>query len=211
MYAQYKNNTTLMRLVVERKIYDITRMLLACGAEPDVKDYCGRTPLHLLLTNGFSSNHDSISDLARLLLDHGADVNARGKCHATPLLLAIERYMNTVARILLERGADPNVKNSRGKTPLHLLLERRYFHYHNFNGVLIVERLLLERGADVNAQDEDNTTPLYLAYSHRRFEIALVILDSTNTEKDGHRERSYITLEGEYSSQEKGLDVSRLH
>ena len=205
VYAQYKGNTTLMRSVVERKIYDITRMLLARGAEPNMKDYCGRTPMHLLLTNGFSSNHDSISDLARLLLDHGADVNARGKCHAAPLLLAIEWHMDDITRILLERGADPNVKNTRGKTPLHLLL-KRHLHYHDdINDILIVERLLLERGADVNAQDEDNTTPLDLAYRHRRFEIALVILDSTNTEKDRHQAQSYMTLEGEYSSQEKLL------
>ena len=161
--------------------------------------------MHLLLTNGFSSNHDSISDLARLLLDHGADVNARGKCHAAPLLLAIEWHMDDITRILLERGADPNVKNTRGKTPLHLLL-KRHLHYHDdINDILIVERLLLERGADLNAQDEDNTTPLYLAYRHRRFEVALVILDSTNTEKDVHRAHSYITLEGECSSQEKVL------
>ena len=195
-----------MRLVFERKIYDITRMLLACGAEPNVKDYCGMTPMHLLLTNGFSSNNDSIiSDLARLLLDHGADVDARDQCHATPLLLAIEWHMDYIALILLERGADPNVKNTRGKTPLHLLLERDFHDHDYINGVLIVERLLLKRGADVNAQDEDNRTPLYLAYRHRRFEIALVILDSTNTEKDGHRAQSYMTLEGKYSSQEKLL------
>ena len=204
VFAQYKDNTTLMRLVFERKIYDITRMLLACGAEPNVKDYCSRTPLHLLLTS-FSSNHDSISDLVCLLLDRGADVNARGKCHATPLLLAIERHMNDIARILLERGADPNVKNTRGKTPLHLLLERHFHDHDDINGVQIVERLLLEHGADVNAQDKDNTTPLYLAYRHRRFEVALVILDSTNTEKDGNRAQSCITLEGEHSSQEKVL------
>ena len=204
VFAQYKDSTTPMHLVFERKIYDITRMLLACGAEPNVKDYCGRTPLHLLLTS-FSSNHDSISDLACLLLDYGADVNARGQYHATPLLLAIERHMNDIARILLERGADPNVKNTRGKTPLHLLLERYFHDYEDINSVLIVERLLLERGADVNAQDEDNITPLYLAYRQRRFEIALVIIDSTNTEKDVHLAQSYITLEGEYSSQEKVL------
>ena len=203
--AQCNNNTNPMGLAVERNMYDITRMLLACGAEPNVKDYCGRTPLHLLLllTSGFPGNYDS--DFARLSLDHGADVNARGQYHATPLLLAIERHMNDTARILLERGADPNVKNTRGKTPLHLLLERYFHDYEDINSVLIVEQLLLERGADVNAQDEDNITPLYLAYRQRRFEIALVIIESTNTEKDVHLAQSYITLEGEYSSQEKVL------
>ena len=153
--AQYKDNSTPMRPVVDRMMYDITRMLLACGAEPNVKDYCGRAPLHLLLINDFFINHDSISDFTHLLLDHGADVNARDQCHDTPLLLAVELHRDNIARIFLERGADPNVKNTRGKTPLHLLLERHFHDHDDINDVLIVERLLLERGAAVNAQRSD--------------------------------------------------------
>jgi ankyrin repeat protein len=197
--AQDKYNTIPLLQAIKRKMYDITRILLAWGAEPNVKNDGGKTPLHLLLEGEFS-NDDDIPDLARLLLEHGADVNAQDQTHATPLLLAAERHMDDIARILLERGADPNVKNIRGKTPLHLLLER-YFHDHDdINDILVVERLLLERGADVNAQDEDNTTPLYLAYRHRRFEIAQIILDRASTEIYRHRARSYMILEGEYNS-----------
>ena len=196
--AMGKDTTTPVLLAIELKMYDITRMFLARGAEPNVKNYCGSTPLHLLLQSDFS-NDDDIPDLARLLLDRGADVNAQDQNHATPLLLAAERHMDDIARILLERGADPNVKNTRGKTPLHLLLERYFDDHDDINHILVVERLLLERGADVNAQDEDNTTPLYLAYRHRRFEVAQIILDPANAEKDRYRASAqlYITSEGE--------------
>ena len=194
--AMGKDNATPVLLAIERKMYDVTRMLLACGAEPNVKNYYGRTPLHLLLESDFS-NDDDIPDLTRLLLDHGADANAQDQNRATPLLLAAERHMDDIARILLERGADPNVKNTRGKTPLHLLLERHFDDHDDINHILVVERLLLERGAAVNAQDGENTTPLHLAYRHRRFEIAQVILGRTNTEKYLHRVQSYTTLEGE--------------
>ena len=196
--AMGKDNTTPVLLAIERKMYDVTRMLLARGAEPNVKNYYSSTPLHLLLQSDFS-NDDDIPDLARLLLDRGADVNAQDQNHATPLLLAAERHMDDIARILLERGADPNVKNTRGKTPLHLLLERYFDDHDDINHILVVERLLLERGADVNAQDEDNTTPLYLAYRHRRFEVAQIILDPANAEKDRYRASAqlYITSEGE--------------
>ena len=205
--AMDKDHTTPLLLAVQRKMYDITRNFISRGAEPNVKNDRGATPLHLLLEGDFS-NEDDIPDLARLLLDHGADVNARDKNHATPLLLAAEEHMNDIAQILLERGADPNVKNTQGKTPLHLLLERNFHDHDNIDDVLVVERLLLDHGADVNAQDEENTTPLYLACCHRRFEIAQIVLNRFNAEKDLHPARSCITLEGEYNFKNK---VSIIH
>jgi ankyrin repeat protein len=205
--AQDKDNTTPLLLATQGKTYDLTRMLLSRGAEPNVKNDGGKTPLHLVLEGDFSSE-DDIPDLARLFLDRGADVNAQDQNHATPLLLAAERHMDDIARILLEHGADPNVKNIRGKTPLHLLLERYFHDYDDVDDVLVVERLLLERGADVNAPDDDNITPLYLAYRHRRFEIAQIIIDRANLERNHHRAQSYITLEGEYNFQGNCLNVS---
>ena len=205
--AQDEYNNTPLFLATYKGMHDLTRILLSRGAEPNVKDDEGETPLHLL-SEGFYSNKDDILDLARLLLDHGADVNARDIYHATPLLFASEKNMDDIAQILLERGADPNVKNTKGKTPLHLLLERSFHDHDDINDVLVVERLLLERGADVNAQDEENTTPLYLACCHNRFEIAQIILDRFNAEKDLHPAQSCITLEGEYNSIEK---VSMIH
>ena len=208
--ARDKYNTTPLAQATLEGMYDLTRILLSRGAEPNVKDYDGKTPLHLLPKYAYSSNlnEGDIPDLARLLLDHGADVNARDENHATPLLLAAETYMDELARILLERGADSNVKNAQGKTPLHLLLERNFDDHDDINDVLVVERLLLDRGADANAQDEENTTPLYLACCHRRFEIAQIVFDRFDAEKDPHPAQSCITLEGEYNFKNK---VSMIH
>ena len=191
-------NTAPLLLAIKQYMYDITQVLLAYGAKPDVKNDAGQTPLHLLLERDLF-DEDDIPGLVRSLLDRGADVNAQDQNRETPLLLAAERHMDKIARILLERGADPNVKNTRGKTPLHLLLERHLDDHGDVNDTLVVGRLLLERGADVNAQDEDNTTPLYLAYRHRRFEVAQIILDPANAEKDRYRASAqlYITSEGE--------------
>ena len=191
-----KDKTTPLFLAIKRKMYDITSVLLVCGAEPNVKNDAGKTPLHLLLEDSFP-NDDYIPGLTHALLYRGADVNAQDQNNATPLLLATERHLDVIARILLEHGADPNVKNSLGKTPLHLLLERRFHDQDDINDILVVERLLLECGADVNAQDEDKTTPLHLLYHHRRSEIAQIILDGANAEKDRDQAQSYITLEGE--------------
>jgi ankyrin repeat protein len=198
--AMDKDRTTPLLLAIQREMYEITRSLLVCSAEPNVKNNDGKTPLHLLLDGDFS-NDDGIPDLARLLLDRGADVNAQDQNHATPLLPAVELHMDDIALILLEHGADPNVKNTRGKTPLHLLLERNFHDYDSIDDILLVAvaRLLLERGADVNAQDEDNTTPLDLAYRHRRSEIAQIILHRANAENDRRTAHFHVNLEGKYN------------
>ena len=213
--AQDKYNTTPLLLAVKQKMYDIIRILLAHGAEPNVKNDGGKTPLHLLLElESNFSNDGNTPDLSRLLLDCGADVNAEDKNYTTPLLLAAELHIDDVARILLERGADPNVNNTQGKTPLHLLLERDFHDHDDINDVLVVEGLLLGRGADINAQDEDNITPLYLACCHRRFEFVQIILDPANAEKYLHPAQSGITLEGEYYSRNKSrcfTVFTRLH
>jgi ankyrin repeat protein len=198
--VQDKDKKIPLLLTIELMMYDITRVLLARGADPTVKNDGGKTPLHLLLEGDFS-DEDDIPDLARLLLDRGADVNTQDKNHATPLLLAAEWHMDDIARILLERRADPNVKNIQGKTPLHLLLERNFNDSDDLNDVLVVERLLLERGADVNAQDEDKTTPLHLASDHHIPEIAQIILNRANAENERRTAQLPVntSLEGKYN------------
>jgi ankyrin repeat protein len=188
-------------------MYDIARILLIRGADPNVKNDGGRTPLHLLLEGHFSRKAD-IPDLARSLLDRGADVNSQDQNHATPLLLAAERRTDDITRVILERGTaggtDPNVENIRGKTPLPLPLpvERNFNNCDDVDGVPVVERLLQERAADVNAQAEDITTPPHLAYRHRGFETAQTSIDHhANDENDRRTTQPHIASEGKYNFQ----------
>ena len=197
--AQNKYHTTPLVLAIQHCMYDIARVLLARGAEPDVEGDNGNTPLHYLLEAKYSDDVDAL-DFARLLLDRGVDVNALDKNHNTPLLLAAKRCEDDIMRILLERGADPNVKNDKCKTALHLLLERKFDDHDNIDGALVVERLLLENGADVYAQDDNNSTPVHLASNHPRRDVAQIILDHANSEKDWHLTQSQIASEGEYNS-----------
>ncbi|KAN0132330.1 Ankyrin repeat-containing domain protein [Lactarius tabidus] len=182
--AQDKGHTPPLLLAFQRNMYEMTRVLLSRGADPNVKNDSGKAALHLLLEGDFSYE-DDVPGLVRLLLDCGIDVDAQDEDHATPLLLAVDRHLDDIAQICLERGAEPNVKNNKGKTPLHLLLERKWHENDNVNNVLAVERLLLECGADVNAQDEHGITPLHLASHHERLEIAQILLGRSNAETIG--------------------------
>jgi ankyrin repeat protein len=177
--------------------YEIAEVLLEHGAEPNMVDDNGRTPLHRLLIH--PEDTARFLGLVLSLLERGADVNSQDGADTTLLHLAMEQKLYKVATILLEHGAEPNMKNDKGQTALHLLLEQKYHVHNDVKDLLVVGRLLLESGADVNAQDEDHTTPLYLVSNHRNPEVAQIILDHANAEKDRRRALLHLTLEGEYN------------
>ncbi len=71
----------------------IVRSLLAGGADVTLRDYKGRTPLHVAAEN-------KLEAVVRLLLDAGADVLARDGEDKTPLDLAVSQGHLAVAQLL---------------------------------------------------------------------------------------------------------------
>jgi len=93
------------------------KKLLEEGADPNIRDGDGNTPLYFAASKG-------CAEVARLLLEHGADPNAQDKNGETPLHVAAFNGHVDVVRLLLEHGADPTVKNKDGDTPLDLARRR---------------------------------------------------------------------------------------
>ena len=77
---------------------DIAAILLARGANPNVRAEAGVTVLHEVAVTGQI-------DLAELLLRHGADVNARDNAGKTPLAHAIDSKRDAMVAWLREHGA----------------------------------------------------------------------------------------------------------
>lgn len=111
---------------------DTPKILIENGADVNVKDKMGKTPL-------FLSNTEN----SRVLIQHGADVNAKNRRGDTPIFLADRDKMN----ILIESGADCNIKNNLGQTPL--------FYSYGTSDILIKNKVLL------NIQDYSGKTPIF--------------------------------------------------
>jgi len=72
---------------------DIARVLVNSGADVNVKQQAGATPLHSAAQNGNA-------DILIMLLEHGADVNARMEGGKLPADLAKEKGFDEIAEIL---------------------------------------------------------------------------------------------------------------
>ena len=135
--------------------------LLAKGANVNVRDENGYTPLHEAARAG-------LTDMARLLIAKGARVRDDGPGGLTPLHLAAEHGFTDTVRLLLENGADVNVKAPDGRTPLYVAAA---------HGHAETVRLLLRKGADVNVRERLGETPLSRAVRTRSVETVRLLLE----------------------------------
>ncbi len=99
---------------------DKVKELLDNGADVDVRDRNGMTPLILAAKKGRSQ-------IVRLLLEKGADVNAQDEVMGwTALILASALGYKSVVKLLLENGADVSIKDKNGMTALKYAIKNDY-------------------------------------------------------------------------------------
>ncbi|MEO5867326.1 MAG: ankyrin repeat domain-containing protein [Sphingomonas sp.] len=105
-------------LYVVAKRGDLTyvRYLLARGADPNIKDNAGNTPLMAAVVGGYG-------ELIDPLVKGHADVNLANRGGETPLILAVQRRDIDMIRTLLSNGADPDQRDH-----LQGLSAREYAH-----------------------------------------------------------------------------------
>jgi hypothetical protein len=84
------------------------RILLDKGADVNVKDYMGYTPLMRACTSIINNRLTTV----HLLLEHGADVNLEDDDGWTPLMNACRDGLTDVVRALLEKGADTTISKT---------------------------------------------------------------------------------------------------
>ncbi|MBI1761137.1 MAG: ankyrin repeat domain-containing protein [Acidobacteria bacterium] len=169
------------------------RYLLKKGADPNVSNRAGLTPLMLAVGD---------PEKLALLLESGAKVNAVSAEGKSALLLAAaQKRALPAVKLLLRKGAQVNQQDKRGGTAL--LMAAR-------NGDVETLQLLLERGADTQAiwkegsvPPENGTNALDLAcYSQNAAAVKLLLARGVNMDKRG-RPLIFATMHG-------SLDIAQL-
>ena len=160
------------------------RLLMKCGADPNLRDRRGVTPLHAVYRSvttvaviyGLNSiNAGRRQDVLQTLLAAGADPNIKDNGDNTPLMLLIkDRRDGAVVftamghlRLLLKHGADPNTRDKGGTTPLIVVIGSGSNSTNwNEDRTVPIITALLKGGADPNLRDSRGDTPLIHAAKH---------------------------------------------
>jgi len=145
--SKYDGKTPLINSISYKDDPYITKMLLDRGADPNLKDFHGWTPL-------MHASYNNKKNTAKLLLEYGADPNEQNDLGVTALMHVSEKGNTDMAKLLLEHGAKPNLPNDGGATALMYAV--------TYNKPDMV-KLLLEHGADVNIKDKEGDTAQSIA------------------------------------------------
>lgn len=167
--------TPLHRAVSVQEDVAMAETLLLLGADVEIRDSIGRTPIHLAHSE----------DAVRLLMRHGANINSRdslsGKTALHSLASAYWADKKNEIELLIELGASLAALDDQGNTPLHLASSQ---------GRPEAVRALLAAGADVNPPDSKGNTPLHLAAQQCAAEKVRILLaagaDITKPNADGY-------------------------
>ncbi|MBP0031512.1 ankyrin repeat domain-containing protein [Roseofilum sp. Guam] len=135
---------------------DICELLIFHGADVNIRDEFGRTPLYWAtqLRN---------EDVIKILLEYGADVNIFNYSNSmNPLFNVIQqrnkKKNNKIIKTLLSYNAELNIKNDQGLTPLHFALSQKCEPE--------IIKVLVSCGADINQINPHGYSPLDIAVTY---------------------------------------------
>lgn len=153
-YQSYSRRAALHE-TIENGYIEIARLLIDKGADLNIQDGFGHTPLHLAAI-------ERKDDIAELLISKGAKFMIQNRYGDTPLHVvtcdgygdirgrkATFKNRQAIAKLLLEAGSDVNAINNSGETPLHNAA---------VSGDKDMVKLLLKAGATRTIRNKENRT-----------------------------------------------------
>jgi ankyrin repeat protein len=146
-YARGDLRLSVLDVAASNLHADIVTLLLGRGANVNIANKLGATPLIGTISSISSKVHDKVV-VAQLLMTSGADVRHADGDRWTPLHWAAREANRDIAKMLLDRGADVNALNKNDETPLDVASDA------------LISDFLLARGGRIGGISGDGTTPL---------------------------------------------------
>ena len=156
-----KNLKTVMSASISSNS-DVAKLLLGAGADPNIADINGDTPVSAaaILGNLF---------MVKLLMEAGADFNKADDEGKSPLHKAVHHGHTDIVKVLVNAGANPNKADNGGMSPLY---------YAVLFGMTDVIKVLVSAGADPNKADNGGKSPLYYAVLRGSTDVVKVLVDA---------------------------------
>ena len=142
------------------------KLLVECGADVDVLNKCGQTPLHSAAGGG-----KDCPKLCETLLKLGAKIGITDEDGNQPLHLACKQGYTKTGKLFLSFGADCNAVNKHGQTPLATATDNK----QDCSELCVV---LLKNGAKIDVVDKDGNEPLHTACHQGHTETSKLLLSN---------------------------------
>ncbi|KAK5989438.1 Ankyrin-3-like protein [Cladobotryum mycophilum] len=155
-----KQGNSALHIALRHSIADgkVVKALLEAGADPNLRNYEGTTPI-FLLRNNFRKAAEAVD----ILLEAGADINLVDRSGATLFFHQVSLSMDMSEkdphedlRDLIDRGASISIRDFNGRTCLHEAIgSHDYSHTFGDSPELDISRFdfFIGLGVDVNAID----------------------------------------------------------
>ncbi|KAI0274137.1 hypothetical protein BGY98DRAFT_995682 [Russula aff. rugulosa BPL654] len=155
----------------------IIQLLIAHGADPNIKDTQGYNTLHLV------THSSSIMPLL-YLIHQPISIDDRDSAGHTALMWAAYQGDALSVEMLLKHGANPNTRDDAGLTPLHWAVVRG-------NKICILK--LFEKGAEIHAKDNEGRTARDMAVELKSLGAWKRALEEGGFTEDGSRRKKPLS------------------
>ncbi|XP_023315834.1 tankyrase-like [Trichogramma pretiosum] len=172
---------TPLHIALYRVRRKMVESLLRNGADPNLTNENGRTPLHVMCE--CKKDEEPTMEMLQIFFDlcdevHlSVEVDTLDQFGETPLHSSLNNDNKKMAELLLRRGADPYLVNKRGCTLLHSIVG---YAVKNLDSDFVETFFKMsdevDRVVQVDARNKSGETPLQIALNGCNKEVAEILL-----------------------------------